>query len=244
MANLALKFVGLRDSSQCQPALFTPITLFALIGLIFSSLAVAHASSPSADSVREPISTFSVSGDGFISSVAFFPDGRLLALLKSSPTTVELWDVSTGKSIANFPARGFVEAVAFSPNGRLLALAPNDGTSTIKLWDMSSGKLHVAMVSAHEKDEYEPQHSGVHSLSFSPDGKLLASGGTNDSLVKLWDVSSGKQVATLTGDNRGSIASVVFPPTVGCWLLWVGMGWLSCGICRAGSKSPRFPRMK
>ena len=66
------------------------------------------------------------------------------------------------------------------------------------------------MVSAHEKDEYSPQHSGVHSLSFSPDGKLLASGGTNDSLVKLWDVSSGKQVATLTGDNRGSIASVVF----------------------------------
>ena len=53
MANLALRFVGLRDSSQCQPALFTPITLFALIGLILSPLAVVHASSPSADSVQK-----------------------------------------------------------------------------------------------------------------------------------------------------------------------------------------------
>ena len=73
IANLAFKFVGLRDSSQWMPALFTPITLFALIGLIISPLAVAHASSSSADSFREPISTFSVSGDGFISAVIFPP---------------------------------------------------------------------------------------------------------------------------------------------------------------------------
>ena len=61
MANLALKFVGLRDSSQCQPALFirnfnsiaSHFVFFALIGLIISPLAVgAHTSSSPTGSVH------------------------------------------------------------------------------------------------------------------------------------------------------------------------------------------------
>ena len=202
----------LRNPSQPTPALFTPIIILcALIGLILSPLG-AHASASSAGQSSEPISTFSVS-DGLITSVVFSPDGRLLALESShSATTVELWDVSTGKSIANFPAQGPVWAAAFSPDGKLLALAPSDGTGAITLWDMSSEELHVTTVSAHEKDEYSPQDPVVVSrLSFSPDGKLLASGGASDTLVKLWDVSSGKHVATVSKDNS-TILSVVFSP--------------------------------
>ena len=195
----------LRNPSQPTPTLFTPIIiLFALIGLVLSPLAVAHASSSSTGQSSEPISTFSVS-DGFIASVIFSPDGRLLAS-ESEDDTIELWDVLTGKSIANFPARGFVWAVAFSPDGRLLALGSEDGM--IELWDVSSGK-HVAMISAHDPGEYG---GGISRLSFSLDGKLLASGGVSDYLAKLWDVSSGKQVATVSKDNRGTILSVVFSP--------------------------------
>src|SRR5262249_39822842 len=49
-------------------------------------------------------------------------------------------------------------------------------------------------------------------VAFSPDGKILASG-TYDSTVKLWDVPTGKERATLEGfDNNEGIDSLGFSP--------------------------------
>src|SRR5262249_19575491 len=42
----------------------------------------------------------------------------------------------------------------------------------------------------------------VQCVAFSPDGKILASG-SRDRTIKLWDVASGKNTATLTGHKRG-----------------------------------------
>jgi WD40 repeat protein len=76
-------------------------------------------------------------------------------------------------------------SVAFSPNGRLLASGASCGTR-ITLWDLRSGK-EVKTISAHL--------DGVSSVAFSPDGKTLASGSDNGT-IKLWDVDSGKELAT------------------------------------------------
>jgi WD40 repeat protein len=54
-------------------------------------------------------------------------------------------------------------------------------------------------------------HSGiVWTCSFSPDGKILASGSI-DGTVKLWDVKSGKELRTLYGHTEG-ILSLCFSP--------------------------------
>ena len=53
----------------------------------------------------------------------------------------------------------------------------------------------------------------VWSVSFSPDGGLVASG-SSDGTIKLWDVASGQEVATLEG-HTDWVQSVSFSPDGG-----------------------------
>jgi WD40 repeat protein len=50
----------------------------------------------------------------------------------------------------------------------------------------------------------------VWSVTFSPDGKFLASGSW-DMTIKVWEVGSWREVATLRG-HEGSVSSVTFSP--------------------------------
>src|SRR5436309_3056884 len=51
---------------------------------------------------------------------------------------------------------------------------------------------------------------GLWAVAFHPKGRIVASGGS-DGTVRLWDVASGKNTATLTGHFR-DVASVAFSP--------------------------------
>jgi WD40 repeat protein len=58
----------------------------------------------------------------WVLSVAFSPDGRLLASGSWDDGTIKLWDVATGSLVRTLSGHtGAVNSVAFSPDGRLLA---------------------------------------------------------------------------------------------------------------------------
>src|SRR5262245_1344074 len=139
---------------------------------------------------------------GEVHSVAFSPDGKILAEGNAS-RTIGFWDVGSGKLIRSFEGHsGKVYSVAFSPDGKTLASASAD--HTIKLWQAPSGKL-IRLLSGHK--------GSVFSVAFSPDGKTLASAGDDydGSALRLWEVSTGRPIHSFE-ESKVWATSVVFSP--------------------------------
>jgi len=129
---------------------------------------------------------------------AWFPDGRRV-VTASDDHTVRIWDASTGGELAVLKSNyGRAYAVAVSPDGKWIASGHSDGAVT--LW-ASSGEGEPRAFPAHRLR--------VSCLAFSPDSKWLAAGSYVDG--KVFDVSSGRELATLEG-SWGEIRAVAFSP--------------------------------
>ena len=115
---------------------------------------------------------------GWVSSVAFSPDGSLIAAGGSFDKQVTLWDVATHKLVGRLPHPTVLARLAFDPSGKTLATVTWQGTA--RLWDVAS-RRQIGLVlpgpSVHANVEFDP--NGSHLVTLYEDGTGV-----------VWDVDS------------------------------------------------------
>ncbi|MBO0802860.1 MAG: WD40 repeat domain-containing protein [Nocardiopsaceae bacterium] len=139
-----------------------------------------------------------IADPGHGDSIAFSPDGRLLA---SGDTDgyARLWDVSgssrarlaaklpTGKSLDSLESGFRVgTSVAFSPNGHVLAVG-DPVNEDVRLWNVAD-PAHPRSVGLIPVPVSRSSGNVVSALSFSPDGKTLVTGDTAG-FIRFWSIS-------------------------------------------------------
>jgi WD40 repeat protein/DNA-binding SARP family transcriptional activator len=141
---------------------------------------------------------------GYVVSLAFSHDGRLLAVTGNAPNTV-VWNVATRRivGILRSPVHAGAAGVAFSPDDRLLATS-GVGTLTqpalLRVYNLRTGRLIVNVVMEHDT---------LQDLDFAPDGRLLASAGLDGKIV-VWNIARRRLERTIAHGNP--ILTIRFSP--------------------------------
>jgi WD40 repeat protein len=164
----------------------------------------------------------------FPGSERYSPDGRFFATGGAGEKAARLWDAETGRALLTGPTHSeAVVRLAFAPDSKWLAsvsLLPEERekartAATVKIWSTADGQERCSLLTG------EP----VSSAAFSPDGRLLATGGgegwrgaigmfqnTLSPRIRLWDTGNGREQRSFSG-HSDTIYALAFSPD-GRWL--------------------------
>jgi WD40 repeat protein len=218
---LAKQYVGWDGSRQGKEVYTRKVTRSCLVkefGLTNSLLTLAVLTgaasqlglAQSADSARKDTVELvaSLKGHDAPDALAFSPDGKILAATYQDGKLV-LWSVAKGKPIRIL--QGQVSSgnyLVFSPDGKRLAVT--SGWESLNIWDIDNGRKVI-----HLEDR---SGGGLAWVAFSPDGKLMVTGGMNafghlrtTGIVTLRETKDGKVKKTVKLED-GPVHSGDFSP--------------------------------
>jgi WD40 repeat protein len=127
----------------------------------------------------------------------FSPNGKYLA--SGGPEApLTLWEAASGKEIHRLSGRTFV--LAFEPSGTKLA-ACSYSDASVQFWDVETGE---------PRQQLRKPAAYLAQLVFSPDGRMLVTGGFEGQLV-VWEVATATERLRFQ-DRRSAVTSLAFSP--------------------------------
>ncbi len=139
--------------------------------------------------------------------VLFSPDAKQVLVLTRniepsgfiSSYEARLFEATSGKSTTSFRMDSLPRSYSFSPDGEFILIA---SFFKLTLWNASSG------MPVYDKPFGSSDDGSVSNSTFSPDGKLIATVGSNG-LAQLWETLSGKSLISLRG-HKGMVLNIAF----------------------------------
>ena len=163
-------------------------------------------------------------GDG-VTSLGYSPDGSFL-LSSEACGLVRVWNTVTRHAMREFQPKGQRTIMAVSPSSKehVAAITAGNvmngiGNDDVCIWNYQTGE-RIRTLEGHIQ--------AIASIAFSPDGKLLVTGGTTTILADgkaplralsdtsaqllVWDVGSGKVLSSIEG-HVGEVRAIAFSPS-------------------------------
>ena len=140
--------VHTREGTRVRAAVFSPDnSIFATADLGEITLW----KSGSAEMVRTITPTVDPSMAPTIRSLAFSPDGELLASGSQDDYKVRIWDTASGRLVRTLNGHvGWVNSIAFTPDGARIVTAGSDGL--VNIWHAETGELLVTMAATADAE--------------------------------------------------------------------------------------------
>lgn len=142
--------------------------------------------------------------DDMFFDIPFSPDNRWIAAASASDDGyARIWSTTTGelKQMVSVDD-GRVLSIAFSTDSKSIAT----GSEIVRIWDVETGDLQhtllgpgdhsLSFTTVYMEHEYPPE---IYKLSFSPDGKTLASSCVDTDTVQLWSTEIWKLKQAIVG---------------------------------------------
>ena len=141
-----------------------------------------------------------------VEALVFHPDGRRV-ITGSHDGSIKIWDTALRQAPRTIVTKkGKFRSVGMSPNGRTIVFTDQLGILKRKvrnIWIVDADTLApLRILQGHRGD--------ITSIAFSRDGLRFVTG-SRDKTAKIWDLRSGRQLATLRG-HSAFVESVAFSP--------------------------------